>query len=757
MPRFAPKIRRHRTISPRVIIHPIPIFVLFFILSISAPAFCQARAEGDSSSIVIHVVHDGRPVAGAEVYSDSTRIGQTDGDGAIQVSVLMFHGRIWSFFRIIARVPGRLSGFASIGKHSNPDSAVIRLFPARTVSGVVRDDRGKPIPGAKVVIWKFDGDGINRYMGIEIGESIPGVTAVTDSRGRFRLEGIPEPSYVCLKAIAVGYTGLDQQNIPAGTDNLTLCLEPESRITGRITYENGTPAQGFRVVGQAKLSTRSAAGYAHCFSDENGRYALEHLSAGMYIVKIEPDSTRKEWVSFPLVNVGVGRGKTTEHADIKLVRGIPVTGRVVEEKTGNPMPGAPVTAWQIISDEGQTNWWNQHVNLPGAWTDQNGEFRFQALPGKVEVNTYPIQGSPSFGWRRGGHSAQVIIEEGKPVEPVVVRFERGVDIHGTVRRPDGSPAPDVEFTDGYHSYAYSDERGAFILPGIIPGHTIPFKAFTPRGDLVGDFPVRADSLDTVEVVLHAPEFFSWEGIVVDGRGNPVSGIPVDMDYADGLVSTARPAAAVTGFDGRFTVDHIPGGRNYRFSVRDGLGVSESFHAENVKQPLRIVLPKADRWLEGTVRDEDGKPMAGMKVDVWAERGHVQATTGVNGRFRLEGLASQRVSPSFSGLRGYFSFQEVATNRRRDFTLPTGRHYLSGLVNGIRGKPLADASVEITRKEKSGWPVIIQTDTKGCFYFSELGRRVVILKVSCPGYREQTFRVRTDRENVRLRLVKAGRK
>jgi hypothetical protein len=270
-----------------------------------------------------------------------------------------------------------------------------------------------------------------------------------------------------------------------------------------------------------------------------------------------------------------------------------------------------------------------------------------------------------------------------------------------------------------------------------------------------DFSVRADSLDRVEVILHEPEYFAVEGAVFDEKGNPVAGIPVDLDSTGGLVLTFRSSATVTSGDGRFIMEHIPGGTLFRFSVRNGLGVSASFQAENVRQPLRIVLPSADRWLEGTVRDADGKPMAGIILHISSDTGQAGATTDRSGHFRVEGLAAKQVVLYYSGLLDFFEFHGVATNERRDFILPTGRHYLSGRVTDIRNKPISGAAVEITRKEKWGWPVVIQTDSRGHFYFSALGQRSVTLRVSSPGYREQIRPVQTDREDVRFRLEKAA--
>jgi hypothetical protein len=314
----------------------------------------------------------------------------------------------------------------------------------------------------------------------------------------------------------------------------------------------------------------------------------------------------------------------------------------------------------------------------------------------------------------------------------------------------------VEINSGSFTETYSDKRGEFMLQGLRSGGDIPFYASTMKRDMEAFFTVRADSVRMVDVVLHPVEYVTAEGVVVDGQGKPVPGIPVDLNFAEDLVSTARPAVAVTDGDGRFRMDGIRAGRHYRFSVRDDQASSKTFLAGKNTGSLRIELPLADRWLEGTVRDAGGKPLAGMKVDAWG-KGHAQTVTGRDGRFRLEGLTAERLELYFRGVPGLFQFQDVATNQPRDFTLPTGRHYLSGRVTDTRGKPLAGMFVKIARGEGERRPITVETDSGGHFHLSDLGQAEVTATAGGPGYREQTLRLRTDREDVRFRLDEAEKK
>jgi protocatechuate 3,4-dioxygenase beta subunit len=544
---------------------------------------------------------------------------------------------------------------------------------------------------------------------------------------------------------------------PAIPDSLSYALEPESKITGRVTFENGEPVKGARVHARANLYSQWASEGGNCVTDSDGRYVFEHLSMGMYTIYVIPDSTLAEWIAPPLLNVGVGRGKTATGVDILLTRGIPLKGKVIGKESGQPVPGAPVSLlyqFPNVSDS------NGPPSFQIAWTrsDENGMFQLPAIPGEMLLNTYLEMGTRAFGWSRGAGYLFIHIEAGIPVKEVELIYERGIDIHGRVRLPDGSPVAEVEIVSGNHKYAISNERGEFTLPGIIPEEHNLFRAFTRKGDFTAEFNVKGDPASLVDVVLIATEYVTTGGIVVDDNGKPVPGIPVELSILDieRYASFIRTEAAVTDSTGRFTVDRIPSGWHFQFYVRDGLAHSETFLAGSDKRPFRIVLPRADRWLEGTVRSAEGKPLAGMKVEA-SGSGRAEAVTDRNGRFRMEGLAAEQMNLSLQGASGSFFFENVPTNQRRDFTLPTGRHHLSGIVTDPEGNPLQGAIVKIHRTEQGGQDFAIETDSGGWFHLSDLGYAKETITVSHEGYREKTLRVSTDREDGKFRLEATGGK
>jgi protocatechuate 3,4-dioxygenase beta subunit len=714
--------------------------------------------------VTVRVLREGRPVPDAEVYrliskslyhdgieAVSIKIGRTGRNGAISLPVRARSGRIYDGSGIVARIPGSLAGFTRISRYTDPDSVVIPLFPVRPISGVVRDSQGKPVSGAEISVWHITGDGISKNAFIEPYGTLPGTSAKSDAQGRFRLEGIPEPSIIIFNTTAPGYSLLQSRDIPAGTDNLSVILEPGSRITGRALYETGEPVKGVFMTARARLFSPLSSGVGHCRTDENGNFSFENLSAGMYTVYANPDSTFQDWAPLPLENIGVGRGKSAEGLEVRFIRGITVTGTVLEEETGNPLPGVRVSANCFIHNPSDR--YNPAIYVPMgyAWTDAQGKYRIRVVPGDIQVSA-----SPPEEFYRGVRSQKVTIEKGEnEVRGVNLSVIRGAEIRGTVRKPDGTPAGGAEISTGPGSGAiYSDRRGQFTMSGIPSGNQITLHVSLPKEDLDAFATVKAVPGAKVDIVLMKPEYASVSGVVQDADGAPAPGIMVTVGVVEGSSVGSSPQTTVTDKSGKFSFHRILAGRHYQCMVRDGLASSPVFLAGKDSGPFPITLPRADRWLEGTVKDAEKKPVAGMKVDAWGKAGHAETTTGGDGSFRLDGLAGERLDVSMRGMQGMFRFQNVPTNQTRDFILPTGRHYLSGMTADSSGKPLPGALVRIDRAEEGGRYTAIETDAGGCFHLSNLGLAEVQITVSCPGYREKKLTVKTDREDVVIALEEA---
>jgi len=192
----ASKNRSGYPLIPQNSICACAMFSLFFFTACFPSAHAQVTFEGDSTLVNIRIVHEGKPVAGAEVRrvlpwsrfhegmeSKGVIIGSTGSRGIISLPLRVKYGRIREGGGVIAMIPGKLAGFTNISIFADPDSITVRLHPVRTVSGLVADSTGKPLPGAEVIVSNLIGDGDSEYANMNHIGGAPGYSATSDARG----------------------------------------------------------------------------------------------------------------------------------------------------------------------------------------------------------------------------------------------------------------------------------------------------------------------------------------------------------------------------------------------------------------------------------------------------------------------------------------------------------------------------------------------------------------------------------------------
>lgn len=123
--------------------------------------------------------------------------------------------------------------------------------------------------------------------------------------------------------------------------------------------------------------------------------------------------------------------------------------------------------------------------------------------------------------------------------------------------------------------------------------------------------VNGTSQQDVSVV---GEVFQQAGKVVDDAGRPVAGAYVTASY-DGQ----SPAAVPTAADGSFTLQVRAGYRSIQVTGTPGFEDLYDYRlldGSDLTLTLRP-LPKPDAFVTGVVRDQDGTPLAGIRIDAWS--------------------------------------------------------------------------------------------------------------------------------------------
>ncbi len=137
-----------------------------------------------------------------------------------------------------------------------------------TVSGLVKDARGRAVAGARVT-------GGNRWGGPFVNATA--AEAVSDADGRFALAGL-EVGDVQLTARRrdgdVGGTAV-AKIVEGQTAEVELVLRDSGTVRGRVTTRDGAPASGAHVTAAPTTGVFGRNDLFRTTTDEDGRYALE--------------------------------------------------------------------------------------------------------------------------------------------------------------------------------------------------------------------------------------------------------------------------------------------------------------------------------------------------------------------------------------------------------------------------------------------------------------------------------------------------
>jgi protocatechuate 3,4-dioxygenase beta subunit len=244
--------------------------------------------------------------------------------------------------------------------------AAISPAPATSfaVQGSCRDEEGYPLPGAEVVLFKFDRFGASPAQKWE---------QRTNATGEYRFENlkplskaVDDTEHYLVAARKPKHASRAQTIFGRRIDNeldLILASNPGT-LSGQVTNEQGMPLAGVEVFlgpGGGPLP-----GFMHAVTDRQGRYSIADLPSWNAddTVTVNPKTRIRTVVSqcfFYLKHPDypVTRGGYTgipQEVDVQLEPGITIEGRVLDTVTGQPAAGAVVSA-QGIKERG----WGQVI------------------------------------------------------------------------------------------------------------------------------------------------------------------------------------------------------------------------------------------------------------------------------------------------------------------------------------------------------------------------------------------------------------
>jgi hypothetical protein len=321
---------------------------------------------------------DGQPVPGARVRVLTGR----DGESVLVPTADRYESDARGEFRfhapegatVEARHPAHASARAEVtpsvalarrlvlklGKREGPPSATA----GAALAGRVVERGGAAVPGARVSVASAASAWPRTY------DDPLGHETVTDAEGRFTVEGL-EPGTYDVTARSMGLAPGEARDVAAGRKDLVLELAQGTKLVGTVRdAANGKPMPSFSLGVSTRRGPLQRVPFAQLsFIDAQGRYELAGVPPGSYVVQVAaygyaPSET----------NVEVPEGASGPvTADFSLARGAKLTGRVVEEGSGQPLERARLSV-EGFGVEGAL------ALRYDALTDAKGEFTLEGLP-----------------------------------------------------------------------------------------------------------------------------------------------------------------------------------------------------------------------------------------------------------------------------------------------------------------------------------------------------------------------------------------
>jgi hypothetical protein len=232
-------------------------------------------------------------------------------------------------------------------------------------------------------------------------------------------------------------------------------------------------------------------GHADVESDENGRFTVPALAAGVLRIDIfvnENQPLRPQLPEF----VRLRAGETTS-LEIPMVRTVTVRGSVRAKDTGRPIPGALVHIYYGVGRQGADS-----------VTDAQGNFTARVLPGRlglqmISMPTEYVQlGAP---WNRPLEVPNVEVFDLPPVEVLPA-----TSIEGRLIDERDQPVPNREICvvegDRRYGHGKSDSNGQFSVAGVpvtINPAKVEYQWWTPDSGV----PRECEIVKTDPLVLRA--------------------------------------------------------------------------------------------------------------------------------------------------------------------------------------------------------------------------------------------------------------
>ena len=614
-----------------------------------------------------------------EIFAPTTAMAQTataDGDGVIALdlpavvlddaakkSLQMLAARTKKepdLRPILGRARVRKPGLASedVMLHAGENS--VKLQPGAQMSGLVSDDAGAPIVGAKVKLLGVSeaANGVENYFYFD-STGFDDIAATTGADGRWVLDELPQRGVAALQASAPGRVTesfgawLEGAQNPAPTRKLAA----GGVITGRLLSQKGEPIAGAQIY-------RSNAYDSVNRSDKDGRFRLEGVPIGAHQLQIYgganwygSDDPIKAMVKADAANVDLG--------DLTSGAGTLVSGVIIDKTSRQPLAGLEVRVQ------------NQKVK-----TDAQG--RFEGRSGssylQLSVGGDYVMSSESFrqipATTATYDAGQIAVERARSL-PLDVRDEKGEPVEET----------SVIFSsDNDQDYAQFDGETLTVGPLAAGDYQIKsygaWEVVEPKKVVVPAF-VEGEKPAPLKIKVRRVPQQKISGRIVNVKGEPLANLRVEVKLS-GDEYRFEPLMALSKRDGSWEIEFSPtagdNGRNRNTPVEPAVGKVNSADYARLRggevsrqndnwRAADIVMARSDASLEGRVVNAAGAPIPNANLSWTGAKIGQFARTDADGHFALTGLPDAPLQLRVSDGPRLLETRELTPGEITDITLP----------------------------------------------------------------------------------------
>jgi hypothetical protein len=435
--------------------------------------------------------------------------GSTDSDGRFRIEAARTSSSGFAGVHALAGAAGPGTAFGCVELHPDAPapSAEIRLQPEQVIRGKLVDINGRPaagvavqvdtvygsspLPGARFDSPDFGSTAVLSVLPVALRAWPKAVT--TDAQGRFTFTGIGrglavwlsvhDPRYAQHRFVLEGGDRADGKDV-------SLALHPSTIIEGRVlAADTGRPIPDAVISTKASFGMFGAMFTTRFRADGQGRFRINPSAGDYFRVRAIPPTGQAylpgeaefEWT----------KAAVKKELDLNVPRGVLIRGKVTEQGTGRPVPGAGVRFFAMRRPGGMAS--------GDVAAGKDGSFQFAVPPGEgivmvlgptldyipQEIASGKLYASP----RRGGlrfYAHDIVayeVKAGEASREANATLRPGKTLNGRVVGPTGQTVDDaviltrqqidpINLTWQGHSFVHARD-GLFELHGFDPEKTAP--------------------------------------------------------------------------------------------------------------------------------------------------------------------------------------------------------------------------------------------------------------------------------------------